>query len=274
MNKQFLLLTLLALLFCPAHYAMEDQAAAQEKQESDRCSYCLEAFEQTQLVRNLPCKHHSLHQTCYKTWNNLSRANLTDIGCPVCRHPVKHFKIAYSHDEMNQHTSLLTNASEHIASIHNDDLRHLFTRISTAIHDQRLDEEFRRIVLNSFLGFLQADRIMPLIPKLIAERETLDDQVNSLLEQQADDAVRISALSAQNPRIALNIFNQKITEKNKTILELEQANKKLREAVYTVKKKKTALKHALQKAKDKNGIALHMLNSKDQPWVPSEYLPA
>ena len=67
---------------------MSDKTALQGLEdvgdEEQQCSICLEAFQDKEVVKTLPCLHH-FHAGCIEEW---LRREGQKVSCPVCKTPV------------------------------------------------------------------------------------------------------------------------------------------------------------------------------------------
>ena len=216
-------------------------------QEKEVCGYCQEDFKASQLTRNT-CHKHVVHMSCYKKWNNQAREKETDITCLICRAPLKYFNIGFTPDQVQQTISLLTSASDQIAHIPDEEAKTKFTHISSVINNRILSEDCRTMILNSFIGYLELNKILPLVPEIIKQREDLDDQVNTLLEQHADDQACITLLKTTNPSDAFSLCTTEFEHKNALIKLLQEENSELRQKTLKYKQKKRNFRNKLNSA--------------------------
>lgn len=60
------------------------QGIEDASEEEHQCSICLEAFQDKEVVKTLPCLHH-FHASCIEEW---LRREGQKVSCPVCKTPV------------------------------------------------------------------------------------------------------------------------------------------------------------------------------------------
>ncbi|CAN5194086.1 hypothetical protein BH09DEP1_BH09DEP1_5140 [soil metagenome] len=247
--KQNLLIMILILFSSPL-FAME---SAQIPPSEENCTICQKPLAK-ELLRAFSCNH-AIHQSCYKNWNTNARASKTDLACTTCRTPIKHFKIEFSPDEIEQRISLLTTASSQIeACVTNPELRPDYHSIARLIKNNALPEGNKNLILNSFIGFLDYIQITPKIAHLIQEREELDEQLSDALESLAAAQTKLKIAQEANSSIALALYENELDRHTKKREKLAKENAKL-------DKQNAALARRNEQLRAANAFAISLIQS-------------